>query len=59
MKHKLIDFDRIINNLIVHNLSINYLTKRVNTEAAAHWCSVAVLKNQKQTLADVLHNRCS
>ena len=59
MKHKLIDFDRIINNLIVHNLLINYLTKRVNTEAAAHWCSVAVLKNQKQTLVDVLHYRCS
>ena len=35
------------------------LNKRVNTEAAAHRCSVAVLKNQKQPSADVLWNRCS
>ena len=28
-------------------------------EAAAHWCSVAVLKNQKQSLADALQNRFS
>ena len=54
MKHKLIDFDRIINNLFVHNLLLNYLTKRVNTEAAAHWCSVAVLKKSE---ADI--SRCS
>ena len=46
--------------LIVHNLLINYLNLiRVNTEAVAHWCSVAILKNQKQPLADVLQNRCS
>ena len=25
MKHKLIDFDLIVNNLFVHNLLINYL----------------------------------
>ena len=30
------------------------LNKRINTEAAAHLCSAAVLKNQKQSLADVL-----
>ena len=45
-------------NLIVHNLLINYY-KRVNTEAVAHRCSVAILKNQKQPLADVLWNRFS
>ena len=33
--------------------------KRLNTEADANWCYVSVLKNQKQTLADVLQNRCS
>ena len=62
MKQKLINFGWIVNNLIVHNLLINYLKLfkfRVNTEAAAHRCSVAVLKNQKQPLADVLQNRCS
>ena len=26
MNHKLIDFDWIVNNLIVHNLLINYLS---------------------------------
>ena len=46
--------------LIVHNLLINYLNlKRVITETAAHRCSAAILKNQKQPLADVLQNRCS
>ena len=62
MKHKqIINFDRIVNNLVVHNLLINYLNLkiRVNTEVAAHRCSVAVLKNQKQPRADVLQNRCS
>ena len=37
-------------------MSINYLNlinKRVNTKAAAHRCSVAVLKNQKQPSAHV------
>ena len=41
----------------VHKLS--ELNKRVNTEAAAHQCSAAVLKYQKQSLADVLRNWCS
>ena len=31
----------------------------IKTEAAGHSCSVTVLKNQKQPLADVLKNRCS
>ena len=35
------------------------MNKRVNIEAAAHRCSVAVLKNQKQPLADILRNRGS
>ena len=42
--------------LLVNKLS--ELNKRVNTEAAAHWCFEAVLKNKKQPLADVLQNRC-
>ena len=44
MKHKLIHFDWFVNNLIVHNLFINYLNfkKEANTEAAAHRCYVAV-----------------
>ena len=61
MKHKLINFDGIVNSLIVHNLLINYrnLSKEsINTEAVAHSCSVAVLKNQKQTLAYVLRDGC-
>ena len=32
--------------------------KRINTEAAAHRCSVAVLKNRKQPLGDAFQNRC-
>ena len=71
MKDKLIKFDWIVNNLIVHNLLKNYLNlkgefmqlnllnKRFNAEAAAHCCSVAVLKNQNQPLADVLWNGSS
>ena len=31
----------------------------VNIEAVAHRCSVAVLKNQKESSADVLQNRFS
>ena len=40
-QHKITNFDGIDNNLIVHDLLINYLNfkKRANTEAAAHWCS--------------------
>ena len=40
---------------------MNYLNlkKTVNKEAAAHRCSVAVLKNRKQPLVNVLQNRCS
>ena len=34
-------------------------TQRVNTEGAAHRCSVAVLKNLKQPLADIFQNECS
>ena len=50
------------------NVSINFehknfksytLKKRVNTGAAAHRCSVGVLKNQKQQATDVLQIRCS
>ena len=44
-------------SLTVNKLS--ELNKRVSTEAAVDQCSVAVLKNQKQPLADVLQNRCS
>ena len=57
----LINFDCIFNNLIAHNLLINYLNlqKRVNTEAATHRCSIAVLKNQKLLLVDVPQKRCS
>ena len=45
--------------LIVHNLSkLSTFNERVSTEAAAHWCSLAVLKNQKQPLADALQNSC-
>ena len=53
MKHKLTNFDWIFNKLIVDN-NLNFI--RVNTEAAAHQCFVAILKNQKQLLADVLQN---
>ena len=49
MKHNLINLDWIVNNLIVHNLLVNFLKS----------CSAAVLKNQKQLLADVFLNRCS
>ena len=35
------------------------LNKRVNTEAIAHGCSIVVLKNQKQPLADILQKSCS
>ena len=35
------------------------MNTRVNTQAADHHFSVAVLKNQKQLLADALRNRCS
>ena len=46
--------------LIVHNLyKLSELHERVSTEAAAHWCSIAILKNQKQPLPEVLQNRCS
>ena len=50
MKHKLINCNLIVHNLIVHfhNLLVYY------PEAVAHWCSVAVLKNQKQPLVNVL-----
>ena len=59
MKHKLINFDETVNNLIVNNQLINYVNLyRVNKEAAAHRCSTAILKNQMQPLADVLQNRC-
>ena len=50
-KHKLTNFDRIVNNLIV---KLSELNERVDKEAAA-----AVLKNQKQLLVNVLGNRCS
>ena len=47
------------NTVMVHNLLINHLNlKKEPIEAAAHRCSDAVLKNQKQPLADVLQNRC-
>ena len=36
------------------NNKLSELKKRVNTEAAAHPCSVAILKYQKQPFADVL-----
>ena len=39
MKHKLTNFDWIVNNLIVRNLLINF-NKRVNTEAAVNWAGV-------------------
>ena len=46
--------------LIVHNLyKLSELHERVSTEAAAHWCSIAALKNQKEPLPEVLQNRCS
>ena len=45
MKHKLLNFDWFVNNLIVRNLLITELNKTVNTEAAAQW-------------ADFLGNRC-
>ena len=53
MKHKLINFDWIVNKLIIHNLLINYqnLKKRINTEAAAHDCSVAVLKKSEAAVS--------
>ena len=35
------------------------LDKRVNTEASDHRFSIAVLKDQKQPLADAFPNRCS
>ena len=55
MKHILINFNWIVNNLIVYNLLINYLNlKRVSTEATAHHCSVVVLKNQKQVFFKIL-----
>ena len=39
---------------------MNHLNlKRVDTEAAAHRYSIAVLKDQTQPLVDVLQNRCS
>ena len=50
------------------NVSINFehkhfksytSKKRVNTGAAAHGCSISVLKNQKQQATDVLQIRCS
>ena len=56
MKQKFIKFNWIVNNLISHNLLINYLKLK---QATAHHCSAAVLKNQKQPLADVLQNRPS
>ena len=50
MKHKLVC-------LTVHNLLLNHPNLiRFNTETAAHRCSMGVLNNQKQLLADVLHN---
>ena len=53
MKHKLVC-------LTVHNLLLNHPNLiRFNTETAAHQCSMGVLNNQKQLLADVLQNRCS
>ena len=46
MKHNLIYLDWIVNNLIVHNLIINYLNLMKGSI-------------QKQPLATVLQNRCS
>ena len=46
------------NNLIVHNLLMNYLNQGLNLIKDV-WCSVSVLKSRKQPLADVLQNRCS
>ena len=46
------------NNLIVHNLLMNYLNQGLNLIKDV-WCSVSVLKSQKQPLAVVLQNRCS
>ena len=37
---------------------MNKLPEVKNTEAAAHRCSEAVLKNQKPPLADVLQDIC-
>ena len=60
MKHKLINFNLIVNNLIVHNLLINYLNLvKESIQRPADGCSVAILKNKNQSLADVLQNRSS
>ena len=51
----MINFDWIVNNLINCSSAANKLSelnKRVNTEAAAHRCSLAVSKN-------VVQNMCS
>ena len=50
MKQKLINFNWIVNNLIVVNVLIkSEPNKRVNTEGATNHCSVvALLKSQKQ-----------
>ena len=46
MKHKLINFEGIVNKLIVNNLLINYIKK-----AAAHRCSVAVFKKSEAVVS--------
>ena len=55
-KIKIVSLSR---NLVSRLIKLLELNKRINTEAAAHRCSVAVLKNQKQPLADVLQNWCN
>ena len=41
------------NEIVVYIFFLLFLSLKKNTEAAAHRCSVGVLKNQKQTLADM------
>ena len=57
----MINFDQSVNSLIVHKAvnKLSELNKIANTEVAAYHCSVAVLKNQKQPLSDVLRSKCS
>ena len=56
MKHKLINFEGIVNKLIVNNLLINYLILKKQLLTAV---LQLFLKNQKQSLANVLQNGCS
>ena len=46
-------------NKLSESIWYERLYERVNTEAAAHHCSLAVLKNKKQPLADVPQNKYS